>query len=237
MKRLIPICSLILLLIAVLPIQAAGRIFGNNNGGSCNTGYCAPTYYAPQATYIYRDVIQPVAYPVPFTVAVPVVSYFPNNVSYSPVFAAQPAMPAVVASTMTSAAPGQMMTRAEWSDAQLDSLIDKLEKRLAARQVAAGNQQASVPNTVSSAPPPVPSHNGSVDLVLKTNCSSCHSGAAAKGKMMMFDGQGNLNSNVNKQAIWDAADTGRMPPAAQKDVRLALTDGDVAVLRSWMLSR
>jgi hypothetical protein len=229
MKRLIPLMAIAVILVAAVgsDIKAGGYRY------SSGCGYSTPTYYsnyysAPQI--VYRDVITPVAYPVPFTVAVPVVSYLYNGGgTYAPVFQAQPAGIATVA-TAPAVAANQTVSL---SEAQLDTIIDRIEKRLQAR----GQQPATNGNVGSPPPPPVPSSTSSVHEILNKNCASCHTGSTAKKGVKIFDDKAVLSQTANRAAIWDAADAGRMPPDAQKDVRHALPDSEVAVLRAWMLGK
>jgi hypothetical protein len=238
-------------------VKAGGRLFGNHS--SCNTNSCyTPTYYS-QPEYIYVDRVIPVAYPVPFTVAVPVVSYLYNGgygiPGYSPVYAAQPAAPTygVQQPVMPQAQPtngngnGAPRTSAllQLSDAELDLLIGMIEKRLAARN---GNGGAQTP---TSPPPPVPQAPQSpkaytdvdVTRVLSTklgatqkSCMDCHTGASAKAGVKIFESPGVLSQTANWSKIWDAADAGRMPKEAQTNKAALLSDADCDVLR-WKMTQ
>ena len=140
---------------------------------ACGCGYSYPTYTQP--SYVYVDRVVPVAYPVPFTVAVPVVSYLWNGgygiPGYSPVFNAQPATgmgtvqvpqaptvaqaPARVDRGAPATAAPQVSVFAKLTTADLDYLISRITQRLTEQAKENGNGQ-SPPN---SPPPPVPQDN------------------------------------------------------------------------------
>jgi hypothetical protein len=237
-------------------VKAGGRFFGNHN--SCYSNSCyTPTYYAQPET-VFVDRVIPVAYPVPFTVAVPVVSYLYNGgygiPGYSPVYAAQPAAGTygVQQPQMPQAPPangngnGAPRTSAllQLSDAELDLLIGMIEKRLAARN---GNSNGSAP-TSPSLPPPVPQapksySDADVVRVLSTklgatqkSCMDCHTAASAKGGVKIFESPGVLATGANWSKIWDAADAGRMPKEAQTNKAALLSDADCDVLR-WKMTQ
>jgi hypothetical protein len=152
-------------------VHAGGGRCGSYGYSNCYT----PTYYQ-QPEYIYVDRVVPVAYPVPFTVAVPVVSYLYNGgygiPGYSPVYAAQPATAAPAYGVQqpqmqqpTAPANGngnygngngapKTSALLQLTDAELDLLIGMIEKRLAARNGNAGSPPTAPKPT--SPPPPVP---------------------------------------------------------------------------------
>lgn len=213
------------------------------SGRSCfsysSSSYCYPTY---QPTYIYRDVIRevPVAYPVPFTVAVPVVSYLYNGggYTYAPVYQAQPAAGMGTVST-TPQAPTQQGTNGElqFTDAQVDNLINRIEQRLAAK--AKNGTNGTNGHAKSTPPTAVPSDVYTI-LTLKRgtaqkSCMDCHTGSTAKGGQKIFLEPGKLNPDADWTTIWDVTDEGRMPPEAQKNRNAALSDQEVQVLRAKML--
>lgn len=224
-------------------VDAGGRTSCYSYPGSC---YSYPTQsYEP--TYYYRDVIRevPVAYPVPFTVAVPVVSYLYNGggYSYSPVYQAQPASGMGTVSYNGGQPPQQQPPPAQpppqagasdpsqFTDAQIDSLIARIEQRLDARR---NGDKAPPP---AAAPPPTATLDALSILTLKRgnsqkSCMDCHTGAAAKGKMVIFTAPGQLNPKANWVAIWDATDAGRMPPEAKSNRNALLSDQEVNILEA-----
>ena len=200
------------------------------------SSYCYPTY---EPTYIYRDVIRevPVAYPVPFTVAVPVVSYLYNGggYSYSPVYQAQP----TVGMGTVSPAQASAGDASQFTDAQVDNLITRIEQRLAVKQKN-GNGNGNYGKSPTTPPPPVVSSDVYTILTLKRGldqkaCIDCHSGSASKGNMKIFLEPNKLNPDVDWTALWDATDEGRMPPETKKNRNAALSDQEVHVLRLKML--
>jgi hypothetical protein len=201
--------------------------------------YQQQPYYQPQPQIIYqdrveyRDRIVPVVQPVPFTVAVPVISYLYNGSSFSPVFNAQTtvANPGLqVAQTTQQQVQSVQQTQQvaggqlQLDDAFIDKLIDRIEQRLQQR------------NKQPIGPPPVRKDEAlhqQVVTILSNNCASCHTAPKAKGGITMFLGTGVFNPAVDKKKIFDAADEGRMPPAAKTDPSAALNDADIALLRRW----
>lgn len=238
-------------------VHAGGGRCGSYGYSSCYT----PTYYQ-QPEYIYIDRLVPVAYPVPFTVAIPVISYLHNGgygiPGYSPVYAAQPAtaapvygvqqpqmqQPTAIANGNGNGAP-RTSALLQLTDAELDLLIGMIEKRLVARNGNAGSPPTALKPT--SPPPPVPQAQRSytdaeVIRVLSTkvgntqkSCIDCHTGSSAKAGMKIFESPGVLNLDANWPKIWDAADAGRMPKEAQTNKAAVLSDADCDVLR-WKMS-
>jgi len=175
MKQLMTYGAIVLALVTTMLIAPTPP---DVRAGGCRTSYGCyqPTYY-PQKEYIYVDREIPVAYPVPFTVAVPVVSYLWNGgygiPGYSPVFQAQPAtgmgqvavpqqMPANGngngngnGAAQSTGAP-RTSALLQLTDAELDYLIGRIEQRLAAR---AGGNNGGNNGGAKTAPPPVPQDN------------------------------------------------------------------------------
>jgi hypothetical protein len=246
MKKFIVSAVLFTLIACVLLIEAPSDVEASGRrtvfSSSCAPSYCAPTYVEP--TYIYRDVIRevPVAYPVPFTVAVPVVSYLYNGggYSYAPVFQAQPA---AGMGTVSQAVPAPQATGGDptqLSDAQIDNLITRIEQRLAAKQKNGNGNGNSNGNGKASSPPPAVASDVYTILTLKRgndqkSCMDCHTGSTAKGSVRIFLEPGKLNPNLDWAAVWDATDEGRMPPETKKNRNAALSDQEVQVLRARML--
>lgn len=213
--------------------EASGRrtLFSQSNSSCC--------YPAYEPSYIYRDVVRevPVAYPVPFTVAVPVVSYLYSGggYSYAPVFNAQPAAAVGVVAPAPKANDSDTTSL---TDAQIDNLITRIEARLAARQQQP-NGNGNYGKT-STPPPPAVASDVTTVLTLKRGndqkaCMDCHTGSSAKGNIKIFLEPGKLNPAANWSAIWDATDEGRMPPETKKNRSAALNDQEVQVLRLKML--
>lgn len=262
MKKQLLICGAIVIALVsamiLAPPPADGWVAGCRSYGSCYQ----PTYYYSQPEYIYVDRIIPVAYPVPFTVAVPVVSYLWNGgygvPGYSPVYGAQPAngAPTVQVPQQQPAPMPQNGTNGngaprtpallQLTDAELDYLIGRIEERLTARaKNGNGQQQPTTP------PPPVPQEKGSRPIIYSDNdvvrvlstkvgkdsksCMDCHAGTSHKGGMKIFNSPGVLNQGVNWSKIWDAADSGRMPKEAQTNKAAVLSDADCEVLRWKMM--
>jgi hypothetical protein len=232
---------------------------------------CAPVYSKPVFAKPVVAVADPVvvSYPVPFTVAVPVVSYLFNGGGYSyqplaaqpltPVapVAAQPVVggPAPVAGAAPVAAPQQQARVAAppppvaadpggLTDAQIDSLINRIEARLAARQKAGAPPppQPGAEPPAGSAPPPVAGIDVTQVLLTKRgnlgkSCADCHTGATSKGNTVIFSPEGVLNPQANWNAIWDASDAGRMPPEARTNRNALVSDAEVAALKTRIPAR
>ena len=93
MRRRLTYCLATLLLIAA---SAAAQYRGGYQSYNYPS-YSYPVYVEKPVYYKeieYRDNYIPVATPVPFTVAVPVVSYLYNGATYGPALGAQAAYPA-----------------------------------------------------------------------------------------------------------------------------------------------
>lgn len=201
-------------------------------GRPCNT--CVSV--APAV--VYRDVVRevPVAYPVPFTVAVPVVSYLYNGggFSYAPVFQAQPTPGMGTVSVAPQTQPQTTDPAVNLTDAQIDTLIARIEARLTAR-----NGGVTTPAPKTAPPSAVPSDVVTILTLKRGNdqrsCADCHTGTQAKGKMVIFSSPGILNPAADWAAIWDVTDTGVMPPETKKNQNAALSDQEVNVLRAKML--
>lgn len=242
-------------------VHAGGGRCGSYGYNSCYT----PTYYQ-QPEYVYVDRVVPVAYPVPFTVAVPVVSYLYNGgygiPGYSPVYAAQPTaaapafgvqQPQIQQPTATANGNGngngapKTSALLQLTDAELDLLIGMIEKRLAARNGNVGSPPAAATKPTSP-PPPVPQApknytDADVLRVLSTkigatqkSCTDCHTGTSAKGGVKILESPGVLSQGANWAKIWDAADSGRMPKEAQTNKAALLSDADCDVLR-WKMTQ
>jgi hypothetical protein len=147
----------------------------------------------------------------------------------------------------------------EFSDALVDKLIQRIEQRLQSRTGAAVPQQtapaqpsgsiesippARIPGSTSQVTPQGGDLSTRVASILSTNrtdpsksCIECHKGPDARGGIMIFTENGQLNPTVDREAVFEAADTGKMPPGANKNIQLALTDEDVAVLEQWKNAR
>lgn len=209
------------------------------------SNYCYPSY---EPTYIYRDVVRevPVAYPVPFTVAVPVVSYLFNGggYSYAPVYNAQPT---AGMGTVTNGTPPPVTAApagfdpSQMTDAQVASFVDRIDKYLRAKNGNGnGNGGYTNGNGAKSAPPPAVPSDVYTILTLKRgndqkSCMDCHTGASAKGNMRIFLEPGKLNPDADWSAIWDTTDTGAMPPEVKKNRAAALSDQEVDALRRKMI--
>lgn len=206
--------------------------------GQAPAQYYQRPYYPPEVVYRdrveYRDNYVPVLQPVPFTVAVPVVSYLFNGSSYAPVFNGQPAMqnPGLQVQTQQTSTQTQATAQSsQLSDAFVDMLIERIEQRLALRQQ---RQQGG--------PPPLRrgrAQGGDGGLaarataILATNCAACHTGPQARGGQVIFSSPGILNASGDRKRWVDAADEGRMPPAARQNPQAAVSDGDVDILQRW----
>jgi len=217
---------------------------------------CGYSYY-PQTEYVDRVV--PVAYPVPFFVAIPTVSYLYNGgYGYSPVYQALPAAPG---GQVTVAQPPTRPTNGNGngapytsallnlSDSDLDYLSNRIEQRLAARNGggAQSPKPPAVPPSAPSQPATQPKAGGSytdADVVrvlskplgsTQKSCADCHTGSSSKGGTRIFDSPGILNQKANWAKIWDAADSGTMPKEAQTNKNAVMSDADCDVLRDKMM--
>lgn len=239
-QKVLSAACVVLACLVFAPHVNAGR-FVSSNCGNCNVSF---NHAAVETVVVEREV--PIAYPVPFTVAVPVVSYLWNGggTGYAPVFQAQPA----AALGPFQSAPLQVQAQAQaanmnLSDVQIDQLIARIEARLTAR---ANNQTSPAPEKLTP-PPPVPpapgasqKHGNGNEIVsilsrplgkTQKSCASCHTGSAAKGKTMIFTAPNVLNENVDWFKVWDNADKGNMPPEAGTNREAALSDQEVEILR------
>jgi len=213
--------------------------------GQYHYGYSQPSYsypvYIEKPVYYkeveYRDNYIPVATPVPFTVAVPVVSYLYNGSTFTPAFNAQAAFnsqgvqayPPRSASSFQQAANSYQQQRApnptatyggELSDAAIDRIIERIEARLAQRQQAG-----------SANPPPVRADNRIIHI-LSTHCAACHTGSTAKKGMMILAAAGQLNPRADRNAIVDAVEDGRMPLGPDGKPH-PLAAEEVEALKQW----
>jgi mono/diheme cytochrome c family protein len=66
--------------------------------------------------------------------------------------------------------------------------------------------------------------------VLARRCASCHSGAAAQGRLALFDDTGALLSKLPRRRIVEAVESGRMPQPASA---VRLTNAEIELLRVW----
>lgn len=250
MKKIIAFAVLGVMLVALMLTPAVPEVEASN---PCRTtyysypqsNYCYPSYSQP--TYIYRDVIRevPVAYPVPFTVAVPVVSYLYNGggYTYAPVYNAQPtAGMGTVSQAPQQQQPAQAapFDASQLTDAQVASFVDRIDKYLRAKNGNGNNGNGHVNgNGAKSTPPPAVPSDVYTILTLKRgndqkSCMDCHTGSSAKGGQKIFLEPGKLNPDADWAAIWDTTDTGAMPPEVKKNRAAALSDQEVDVLRQKM---
>jgi hypothetical protein len=65
---------------------------------------------------------------------------------------------------------------------------------------------------------------------ISTHCAQCHTGARSKGKNIMFNDDGSLSPNINKDAIAKAIAEGKMPPKG----RPRPSDDDTAAIQAWL---
>jgi hypothetical protein len=133
-----------------------------------------------------------------------------------------------------AAAPVAKAPPKDWSDEQLDRLLDKLEARMAARSNVGNGAPKSLPPRATS-----PTDDNAVVGILSRKlgnaqkaCVDCHTGAGAKGGVRIFDAPGVVNPNVDWFKVWDAADSGRMPPEVKSNVNAALGDEECNILRA-----
>jgi hypothetical protein len=250
--RVLALAACLLLVSAVRAQCLPGRpIVGQPVVGQPYT----PTYptYTPTYNTYYHDNYIPVAFPVPFTVAVPVVSYLYNGATYSPAFNAMPAsyapslqVPAAGGQTSVSgqvttggaATPSLGSVLSGLTDSDIDKLLDRLDQRAKAR---AGKVESSAPAD-EDRPPAVRRQRKVNNLsratqILSDNCSACHTGSKAKGGQTIFLSKGQLNPNADFERIVDAVDEGRMPPDARNDPNAALADDEVDELKRLIARR
>jgi hypothetical protein len=214
-------------------------------------GYSYPSYsypvYVDRPVYYKETEYVPVAAPVPFTVAVPVVSYLYNGSTFSPAYLGQPAYqsagiaayPPTATGGLTSAlsqlsgasqltaqqqgaASATAVYGAELSDAVIDRIILRIEQRLAQRQAAL--QQGP--------PPPVRQSPYAALTILSNRCARCHTGATAQRGVVIFSSPGVPNPNVNRAAVVEAVEDGRMPLGDDRRPR-PLPHEEVEALRQW----
>lgn len=105
--------------------------------------------------------------------------------------------------------------------AALRRSIERLEKTI---------QKLSATPTSRAAPVPDVGITGQAQQVLTARCAQCHTGAAAKGSLAIFTEPGKLNPAVDRFVLWEAADSGQMPPAPAKEI----PDDEARVLREWV---
>jgi mono/diheme cytochrome c family protein len=172
-----------------------------------STPYVSPTYN-----------VVPVAVLQPFAVAIPVTSYLYSGAAYAPV------APAAVAPAAPATAPA-----AEFSDALIDRLIQRIEERLKIKSAP-----ATLPPPVKTAATDVSSR---AEAVLATNCAGCHRQGSTKGGPTIFLADGSINPSVDRRLVLKVADEGTMPPAARTDKSKAVSDDDVKALEAWAVGR
>lgn len=68
------------------------------------------------------------------------------------------------------------------------------------------------------APQPASDLTAKAAQVLTARCATCHTGAAAKGKVQLFTESGVLNPTLDWFAAWAEAESGRMPPAPAQPI-------------------
>lgn len=232
----------------------------------CAPTYCAPTYAAPVIQYIDRYV----AVPVPLVVTVPTISYLYNggyspvvpigttagynspgqvigNVGYNQPGQVQMQQPQVQQSQVqqTQAQQPQATSYNDLTDAQVDNLIARIEKRLAARNGNGngGQQSPALEQPTSAAPPAVPQDTDSAVVyylrqplgIKGKSCADCHTGSRAEKGFQIFTDSNQLNPNLNWSKVWDRADDGSMPPEAKTNKNAAMSDNGVKMIRQKML--
>lgn len=112
-------------------------------------------------------------------------------------------------------------------DAIVDRVIQRLQERGLLQPGKAGGSDEVDPNPVNpqahKKPPEAPEW-----VFLKNNCSTCHSGGAAKGGLAMFDGQGRSNKLSREQWVEisdrisrQPDEPGRMPPGSRQSATRA----------------
>jgi hypothetical protein len=226
------LCIFLVLLMLAFSFEAASAQCTTYNGG----------YYQPQVVYqdryIYRDrVIElPVATPIPFVITVPTVSYLWNG---SPAYQAVPM--AQYQQPQPQQAP-QAQPQAQtglFTDAQLDQLIEALERRYQARQA---QQQSTVRQPQGELPPVVPGGDDAIRAIFYRkrgaegkSCMDCHGPATAKGGLILIKNN-QFASGINWNTILEKVDTGAMPPEARKNRNAALSNQEVALIREKMLA-
>lgn len=248
MKRIFGFGLLLLGLVTLTPDKALAG--GNGCYASYNStgSYSYSDYSYPQ----YVDRIVPVAYPVPFQIAVPVVSYLQNS-TYAPTYAAQPAAAygqpqyAQAQPQYQQQPPSQPQARAvppgAFTDEMIDALVDRILQRLDAR---ASKSAPPVQPEVKEPPPVVPKEKavdgGPFDAVsrLRESCASCHSGTKAKGGVQIFLADAKFNQRISKQKLYDAIYKCRMPKDAtgKVDDEALWSDDDTHALGvAWGLAK
>jgi hypothetical protein len=226
--------GIILVLLAVLAATFSPALAGGYYT-SCGS------YYLPQYQYIYKEV--PVAYPVPFTVAVPVVSYLYNGGgTYAPVFSAQYANSAPPFQTQQP----QTTEAAPFTDEQINYLFNKFEERMRQKYGDGSNGNGQPKTTLPPVAPPeaeIPYSDSAVLAIFKKQrgstmkaCTDCHGASNFKGGLSLIDAGGNLKPNLDRFRIFDAADEGRMPKEVleKNNPNAAVTNAEMAVLREWV---
>lgn len=209
MKYIVCLFSFIII---VQPGQAQWR----RSYSSCapSYSYAVPTYYAPtyHETVTYREVIVPVLQPYPV--------YADPRISYH-YLGGNLTVPLQTLGGQQQQVMPQQQPANGTKDIDIDSLIDRIEKRVKERQ----SQQAYEPD----GPPVVPetsfhqvkatSRNWA--QVLQTNCAICHTGDKSKGNFVIFTTPGKVSPTFDTQAAWDAIADGRMPPKERPRIKTA----------------
>lgn len=192
----------------------------------CRTYYSTPVHYQTQYVdrIVEKVVIQkeyvPIPVAVPFQAIIPVSGYIYGGATPAVVGAYPPPAQSYPQPQAQAPAPA-----ASDCTAQIAELKRYLDQRLSERD---GDELPRAKRVRS-----VGSLHDRAMTILRTDCASCHTGSKSKGGMVMFSDDGAWNPSADKVKIFKAADTGRMPPDAQKDVELALPDDKVDVLKEW----
>lgn len=202
--------------------------------------YNPSTYYYPQYQHKVYETIVPILQPLPFFID-PRISYLHNGGNYIQVpfqLQTQLQVQAAAQAQPQAQAQTQPQTQAPATQAQrqpptdIDALIDQIEKRAAERNRVRPSEE--------DGPPPVPGRRvsratlaSSASAILKRSCASCHNDKKQQGDVQIFHGAA-LARNLDRQAVLDAIQEGRMPPENSKKHRVSV-DELQQIKREWGL--
>lgn len=101
------------------------------------------------------------------------------------------------------------------------------ELRKAVRELSKTVQEL---RQVQAAGPPVSDElNAKAWQLLSAKCATCHTGPDSKGRVQIFLAPGQPNRDVDRFALWDAAESGRMPKGKEP-----VPDDEARLLREWL---
>lgn len=208
------ICIIALIAIAQ-PGQAQWRRSYSYSSCSPSYSYAAPTYYAPTYEHVtYREVVIPVLQPYAI--------YSDPRISYHYLGGNLAAFQALGVQTPAALQQQQAPVTAPVSkDIDIDSLIDRIEKRVRERQQTQAYEPDGPPAVPETSFHQVKTNARNWAQVLQSNCAGCHTGDKSKGNFVIFSTPGKVSPTFDSQAAWDAIVDGRMPPKERPRIKVA----------------